>query len=210
MKISKLILALWLAASAWAQAPPPKPQAEPHAAAKPSGALVVSPLPKASAPAAGVKSANSAAPGNAKSKPSGISATSTAKRHGKRMVSAERLTAHTPSDASRKPAHKGDRDPFVSPIVERGRIVSDCSGGGRKCLFVGDIVLQGVVQDSSGYIAVVASGDHTYFLHDSDPLADGDVEKITKESITLRQHSSDILGRPVVHEVTRKLGVPAG
>ena len=109
----------------------------------------------------------------------------------------------------RKPAGKGQRDPFVSPIVERPRTGANCTGSGRQCLLVGDIVLQGVVRYTGGYIAVVTSGDHTYFLHDNDPLADGDVERITKDSITLRQRSTDILGRPVVHEVTKKLGVPA-
>jgi hypothetical protein len=76
-------------------------------------------------------------------------------------------------------------------------------------LLVGDIVLQGVIQYTGGYVAVVASGEHTYFLHENDPLADGEVERITKDAITLRQRSTDILGRSVVHEVTRKLGVPA-
>ena len=73
---------------------------------------------------------------------------------------------------------------------------------------MGDIVLQGVVRYTGGFIAVVMSSEHTYFLHDNDPLADGDVERITKDSITLRQRSTDILGRSVVHEVTKKLGAP--
>jgi hypothetical protein len=93
--------------------------------------------------------------------------------------------------------------------VERSHIGGNCTGSGRQCLFVGELGLQGVVQSPSGYIAVVVSGEHTYFLRENDPLADGDVERITKDTITMRQRSSDILGRPVVREVTRKLGVPA-
>jgi hypothetical protein len=209
MKISKLILALWLAASAWAQTPPPvQQQAQPHAAAKPSGQQAVSPVPKAPAPANSGKTANSTAPTGAKGKPAGNSAapsaTSSTRRHGRRQEA-----THETEAADRKPAHKGERDPFVSPIVERSRIGANCTGSGRQCLFVGDISLQGVVRYTTGYIAVVMSGDHTYFLHENDPLADGDVERITTNAITLRQRSSDILGRPVVHEVTRKLGVPA-
>jgi hypothetical protein len=202
MKINKLILALWLASNAWEQ------QAEPHAAAKPSGQRTVSPVPKAPAPANSEKTANSTAPTGAKGKPAGNSAAppapSSARRHGSRQEA-----THETAEADRKPAHKGERDPFVSPIVERGRIGANCTGSGRQCLFVGDINLQGVVRYTTGYIAVVVSGEHTYFLHENDPLADGDVERITTNAITLRQRSSDILGRPVVHEVTRKLGVPA-
>jgi hypothetical protein len=214
MKISKLILAIWLAASAWAQAPPSKPLAEPHAAAKPGGGQSVLPLPKAPAPADSGKKANAAAPRNAKGKPAGHPARppaqSSARRHGRRREAAQPLSAHKMAAANPKPAGKGKRDPFVSPIVERPRIGANCTGSGRQCLFVGDISLQGVVRDSSGYIAVVASGVHTFFLHEKDPLADGDVVRITKDAITLRQRSSDILGRPQVHEVTKKLGVPAG
>jgi hypothetical protein len=93
--------------------------------------------------------------------------------------------------------------------VERARVGENCTGSGRKCLFVEDITLQGVVRYTNGYIAVVMSGEHTYFLHERDPLADGDVERISSDAITLRQRSSDVLGRPVEHEVTRKLGVPS-
>ena len=203
MKISKLILAIWLAASAWAQAPPPNPQA------KPGGGQSVLPSPKAPAPADSGKKANAAALRNAKGKPAGhparLPAQSSARRHGRRREAAHKIAAANP-----RPARKGARDPFVSPIVERPRIGANCTGSGRQCLFVGDISLQGVVRDSSGYIAVVASGVHTFFLHENDPLADGDVVRITKDAITLRQRSSDILGRPQVHEVTKKLGVPAG
>jgi hypothetical protein len=173
MKISKSILAIWLAASALAQAPPPKQQPAVHAAAKPSGGRAESSV-----------------------------------RHGNRQHVAQRVAGSTTPE-HRKPGGKGARDPFVSPIVEKIRSGANCTGSGRQCLLVGDIVLQGVVQYTGGYVAVVTSGDHTYFLHDNDPLADGDVERITKSAITLRQRSTDVLGRAVVHEVTRKLGVPA-
>jgi hypothetical protein len=202
MKISTLILAIWLAANAWAQAPPPKPDGG-----------VVSTLPKAPAPPASGKTANSAGPRNAKRKPAGSSArppaSSSARRHGRRHEAAQRFPAHKTAAANGRPARKGERDPFVSPIVERARAGENCTGSGRKCLLVGDIGLQGIVRYSSGYIAVVAGGTHTYFLRENDPLADGDVVRITKDAITMRLRSTDILGRPVVHEVTRKLGAPA-
>jgi hypothetical protein len=102
---------------------------------------------------------------------------------------------------------KDRRDPFVSPIVERVRATGPaCTGTGKRCLYVGEINLQGIVESGNNVIAVVASGDRTYFLREHDSLADGDVEKITRDALTMRQRSSDVLGRVVVHEVTRKLG----
>jgi hypothetical protein len=105
---------------------------------------------------------------------------------------------------------KAHRDPFVSPVVERtlGSVAS-CSGSKKRCLAVGEIVLQGVVRSPGGFIAVVMNGEHTFFLRENDPLADGEVERITRDTIVLRERSSDALGRPFMHEVTKKLGVPA-
>jgi len=103
--------------------------------------------------------------------------------------------------------HQGKRDPFVSPIQERKLAV--CTVGGKRCLFVGDINLIGIVESSNGVVAVVAYGRHTYFLRENDPLADGEVERITSDTITLRQRTSDLMGKPVVREVTRRIGMPA-
>jgi Tfp pilus assembly protein PilP len=104
----------------------------------------------------------------------------------------------------------GRRDPFVSQIVERvPHTAGTCTGSGKQCLVVNELSLHGVVRSPNGFIAVVMNGEHTYFLHEHDPLADGAVERITKDTIILRERSSDVLGRPLTHEVTKKLGVPA-
>jgi Tfp pilus assembly protein PilP len=104
---------------------------------------------------------------------------------------------------------RGRRDPFVSPVVERIHIAAKCTGSGRQCLAIGEISLHGVVHSPNGFIAVVMNGERTYFLREHDPLADGAVERITKDAIIFRERSSDALGRPLTREVTRKLGVPA-
>jgi len=104
---------------------------------------------------------------------------------------------------------KGRRDPFVSPLVERLGNGPTCAGSGRKCLAVGEITLHGVVSSPNGFIAVVVNGEHTYFLRENDPLANGAVERITRDAIIMRERSSDALGRPFTREVTKKLGVPA-
>jgi hypothetical protein len=236
MKIGKWILTIWLAASAWAQTPVPKPQATPPSVAKPSGAQAKAGAPrlaasveshklpslvtsKAASPAAVkasnltvVKAANPAAANvisekaKAAQKPSAQSsmpASAATVQRGKRKPA--QLPSANGTLAEAKPGRKG-RDPFVSPIVERIRTGAACTGAGKRCLYVGDLSLLGIVQSPNGIIAVVASGERTYFLREHDPLADGDVERITKDAITMRQRSSDVLGRPQVHEVTRKLG----
>jgi Tfp pilus assembly protein PilP len=109
----------------------------------------------------------------------------------------------------RKRSLKHQRDPFVSPIVKRKSGGVKCTGTGRQCLFAGDLVLQGIVKHAGGYIAVVASGQHTYFLRDEDPLADGKVERISRDSIVLQQRSTDVFGRPVERKITKKLNNPA-
>ncbi len=136
-------------------------------------------------------------------------ATESGRRHGRLQGAGPRFSRNRTVATERKPAHKGPRDPFVSPIVERNRNAASCTGSGRQCLVVGEISLHGVVRSPGGFIAVVMNGEHTYFLRENDPLADGAVVRITSDAITLRQRSSDALGRTVTREVTKKLGAPA-
>jgi Tfp pilus assembly protein PilP len=105
---------------------------------------------------------------------------------------------------------KGLRDPFVSPVIEHLRGGSACRGTGRQCLEVGDITLNGVVRSGNGNIAVVTTGEHTYFLRENDPLANGSVERINRDSIVLREHYQDDFGHPASREITRKIGTHAG
>jgi hypothetical protein len=103
---------------------------------------------------------------------------------------------------------KGQRDPFVSPVVDRSHTPIVCTGTGKACLEVGEVSLHGVVHGASGYIAVVVNGEHTYFLRQNDPLANGQVVRITKDSIVLRERSTDDAGRPSTREVIRKISGP--
>jgi len=119
-------------------------------------------------------------------------------------------TKDKPPAEANKIIGKGQRDPFVSPVIEHIRGGSTCKGTGRQCLEVGEITLNGIVRSSAGTIAVVSTGDHTYFLHVNDPLANGSVERINRDSIVLREHYQDDFGHQASREVTRKLGTPAG
>lgn len=184
MKTGTCILTLWLAASAWAQTP--KPAA---AAAKPGA-------PRLAAMAVTSKAAA------AKPQPGKASAM----KAGADPLAAKSETGAEKKTVAAKAGHKGQRDPFVSPIVERPAASAPvCTGTGRRCLFTGEVSLQGIVESDNGVIAVVVSGGHTYFLREHDTLADGEVEKITKTTMTLRQRTTDMAGRSVVKEITRKL-----
>ncbi len=126
---------------------------------------------------------------------------------------AAKSTAGKPAEKTSeapKVAGKGMRDPFVSPVVERVHGGVACHGTGRQCLEVGEITLNGIVRSSNGNIAVVTTGEHTYFLRVNDPLVNGSVERINHDSIVLRERYQDDFGRSSTREVTRKIGTPAG
>lgn len=186
MNGSKVILALWLGATAWGQVKPAQAPAKPPVVAPPVAApAVTSPKPSsASRPA------------------------QPAKQRRTKIVRHVSRPAPVAGKSGAKPtvAGKAHRDPFVSPIVDRSHSAIACVGSGKQCLEVGEISLHGVVRGPSGFIAVVVNGQHTYFLRENDPLANGQVERITKDSIVLRERYSDDAGRPVTREVTRKLG----
>jgi hypothetical protein len=223
MKSSKLILALWLGASAWAQvspqkqpvSPPPAAKQVAPAAAKPGVAKPASPQP-ASPHNAAVQSGKPVPP---PAKPAAAvrparkpSARPVVESYGSKPKWKRRAARpHSAEAATAQPKKvKVQRDPFVSPVVERIREVATCTGTGRQCLLVGEVSLSGVVRSPNGYIAVVVNGEHTYFLRENDPLADGAVERITNDAIILRERSSDAGGHPIMREVTKKVGaVPA-
>lgn len=141
----------------------------------------------------------------------GTAAPSSARAHGRRARTAEPHPAKAAVGGNGKPepSRLSRRDPFVSPVVERIRQSANCTGTGRQCLLVGEISLRGIVRAPSGNIAVVVNGNHTYFLRDNDPLANGTVERINNDAVILRERFSDTLGRPLTREVTRKIGAPA-
>lgn len=103
----------------------------------------------------------------------------------------------------------GKRDPFLSPLVAAGTRNSSCTTG-KRCLVVDQIVLKGVVQMRNGNLALVENaGKHSYPLHENDVLYDGSVVKISGDSVTFREESKDILGRPVSREVVKKVTTPS-
>jgi len=115
----------------------------------------------------------------------------------------------------KKDAHKtismagGRRDPFLSPVVNRGMGGSGCSTG-KRCLAVDQVALTGIVKSEAGMIAVVINAmNKAYFLRENDPVFNGYVVKITGDSIVFKETMQDKLGKSFTREVTKKISTPA-
>ncbi|MGC2403967.1 MAG: AMIN domain-containing protein [Acidobacteriaceae bacterium] len=114
----------------------------------------------------------------------------------------------TPKPEEKKWAMTGKRDPFFSPVVQQ-QSGSGCSTG-KKCLEIGQINVRGVVKADSGFIAVVTNSmNKAYFLHENDPVFNGYVMRITGDSVVFQETVQDKLGKPVTHEVTKRIVTPA-
>lgn len=112
-----------------------------------------------------------------------------------------------PQDRARKLRR---RDPFVSPVVERPAGQPVCRGGGRKCLEVNETILKGIAEGPTGKIAlVVNSQNRAYFLHENDPVFNGQVVRITRDSVVFRERHRDPLGRTLTRDVVKRLGAPS-
>jgi hypothetical protein len=103
----------------------------------------------------------------------------------------------------------GQRDPFISPVVNQSMAGSGCSVG-KRCLAIDQIALKGVVRSDNGMIAVVVNAlDKAYFLRENDPVFNGYVVRITGDSIIFKETVLDRLGKQFTREVTKKITTPA-
>jgi Tfp pilus assembly protein PilP len=126
---------------------------------------------------------------------------------GKPEVTTGKMTvAQKPED--KKWAMTGKRDPFFSPVLQTSS-GSGCSTG-KKCLEIGQINVRGVVKSESGFIAVVTNSlNKAYFLHENDPVFNGYVVRITGDSVVFQETVQDKLGKPLTHEVVKRIFTPA-
>ena len=100
---------------------------------------------------------------------------------------------------------RGKRDPFETIIRERA-LTGACAGGGKQCLIPDEVALKGIVRSNGAIIAVVTTKENrAYFLRENDPVLNGVVTKITEESITFRERTTDIFGKQVMREVVKKI-----
>ena len=118
----------------------------------------------------------------------------------KRVAMAVAVTA-----AKKNAGIQGRRDPFVSIIRTETPGPMTCSIG-KKCLIVDQIMLRGVVQSQEGMLALVEnSRQQSYFLRDGDPVFNGRVVRITRDSIVFRERVMDRRGRELSHDVVKYL-----
>ena len=112
-----------------------------------------------------------------------------------------------PAPEMAKAGSEKRRDPFVNPVV---RVVTTgpaptCSGG-KHCLAPDEIAVRGIVKSQNGWIAVVENtARRTYFLHEKDEIFNGVIEKITKDTIVIREQIPDPMGKPMSHEIVKRL-----
>ncbi len=101
------------------------------------------------------------------------------------------------------------RDPFRPLIVEReGEDLPARLPPGKAGLVIGQLTLQGIVRGLEGvWIAVVDNNtNRAYFLYEGDELYNGVVTRITADSITLEERSTDSIGRVRTRDVVKRLG----
>jgi hypothetical protein len=193
-----------------------------HAAAKPSGVAVVTPV-KSSSTHVGAKPAVTKKTGGAKPVPGVVAGrkaqakpTATVKKSGPPTASAagnvpgsgEGAASEEQVVPDSKYAANGRRDPFISPVVSHAG-GSGCNTG-KKCLEIGAINLRGVVRAESGFIAVVSNNmNKAYFLRENDPVFNGYVMKITGDSVVFQETLQDRLGKTFTREVVKKITTPA-
>ena len=214
--------------------PAPAAASSKHAAAKPSGVAVVTPVKSSSTHASsthassthvGASSAGTKNTGGTKKIPGVV-----AQRKAQAKPTAAVPKSNPPAGASAahsnvsgsgegaaseeqvvpdgKYAANGRRDPFISPVVSHAG-GSGCNTG-KKCLEIGAINLRGVVRAESGFIAVVSNGlNKAYFLRENDPVFNGYVMKITGDSVVFQETLQDRLGKTFTREVVKKIITPA-
>jgi len=105
----------------------------------------------------------------------------------------------------------GRRDPFVS-LVNRGTDVSRVPGrqtDGVAGMLVNELVLKGIMQSRSAYVALVQGPDtKTHIVRVNDRLADGHVRAITADTLVLMQDVNDPLSATKQREVRKSLRAP--
>jgi hypothetical protein len=200
MQTSKSLLPMLLISAVMAagQASAPGPdntKAGTSAAAKPAAVSTTRPVAPAAAAAFAAKPAakkvvRKPSSGEKRGRPAAASAISVAAKQG-------------------KSAGTGKRDPFVSIIQAHSGTSPVCSTG-KQCLVVDQVVLKGIVRWAGGMMAVVENNLHKpYFLKENDPVFNGEVVKITSDSIVFREKVVDKAGREGSREIVKRLNRPA-
>ncbi len=116
------------------------------------------------------------------------------------------------------PVEAGRRDPFYTPPPARpgspeGAGVEGPLPPGKRGLIISQLALQGIVRMETNrtMIAVVANPENrAYFLRENDELYNGNVSKITADSVYFTERYRDADGRTSTREVVKRLTPSSG
>jgi Tfp pilus assembly protein PilP len=119
------------------------------------------------------------------------------------------VEAPRPDDTAPAYAYEshGRRDPFVS-LVARGRDprVTGSRPPGVAGLLIGEVTVRGVVQDRSGFIAMIQGPDRkTFIVRAGEVLLDGSIKAITGDAIVFAQDVADPLATVKQKEVRKSV-----
>jgi hypothetical protein len=173
---------------------PAKPAAP--AATKPAP-QAAKPLTPAAAKPAGKPAAKPAAKTGAKTKSGGKPAVKAVEKA---------ATPGTAPAAAESEVRQARRDPFESLIGRQGNKAAGPLPPGKLGLQVSTLRLDGIVRSPNGMIAVVSNPQaRTYFLREGDRLYDGSVEKISMDGVSFHEEGKDAFGKPVEHQVNKRI-----
>ena len=100
----------------------------------------------------------------------------------------------------------GRRDPFVSLLTRGTDAVPGRKTAGLSGLATSDLMLRGVLQSRSSYVALVSAPDgKTYAARANDRLLDGVIRSVTPQGLVIMQDVNDPLSLVKQREVRKGL-----
>jgi Tfp pilus assembly protein PilP len=218
LKKNLLTIAL-LAVAAAAQTTPAKTSTATKPSTTPAKAATA-PAKKATAPAKPSSQTTSAATSKAISKPVAPSKAPVTKAKAApapKPASPAKVKADIQAKVQRPAATKeapvktaGRRDPFISPLrLQEDKVKTSLCTTGARCLIIDQVVLKGIVKTQQGMIAMVENpAKKQYNLREKDPVFNGQVMKITGDSLIFRETVTDNLGHQTTREVVKRVTAP--
>ncbi|HVB86433.1 MAG TPA: pilus assembly protein PilP [Candidatus Dormibacteraeota bacterium] len=193
--VATLVIVLIFGTTVWAQATPVKKQA------------------RSARPAASSKLVGRPAHRTAKRKPAHVPKRVTAAVGASPRATPAAAPAAAPSNGPGNDQSLdlvGKRDPFVA-LVNTAKPAGQHLPPGKAGLVIGTLTVQGTVQGANGMFAVIANPDErVYFVREGDRLYDGQVEKISLDSVTFQQDTKDAFGKPIERTVVKRIYPSAG
>jgi Tfp pilus assembly protein PilP len=153
----------------------------------------------------------------AKTAPAPAKTTTPAPKPAAKVVSPAKIKADIQAKVEKPAAEKeaaiktaGRRDPFVSPLrLQEAKAQSAVCATGVRCLIIDQVTLKGIVKTQQGMIAMVENpARKQYNLRERDSVFNGQVMKITGDTLIFRENITDSLGHQSTREVVKKVTAP--